>query len=95
MKYGIPLDQRRAVTKPEWMLWAASLVDDPELFRDIVNRILLYADETPNRVPLADLYLASNGRQIAFQARSVLGGFWIRFLERWTEEGFTWASLRP
>jgi hypothetical protein len=44
-------------------------------------------------VPLADLYLASNGRQIAFQARSVLGGFWIRFLEPWTKDGFTWSSL--
>lgn len=93
MKYGVPLDQRRAVTKPEWMLWAASLVDDPELFRDFVERILRYANETPNRVPLADLYLASTGRQIAFQARSVLGGFWIRFLEAWTQDGFTWASL--
>ena len=93
MKYGIPLDQRRTVTKPEWMLWAASLVDDPDLFGDFVERILRYADETPNRVPLADLYLASNGRQIAFQARSVLGGFWIRFLEQWAKEDFAWSSL--
>jgi hypothetical protein len=93
MKYGVPLDQRRALTKPEWMLWAASLVDDPDLFRDFVERILRYADETPNRVPLADLYLTSNGRQIAFQARSVLGGFWIRFLESWTQEEFAWSSL--
>jgi hypothetical protein len=75
------------------MLWAASLVDDPDLFRDFVDRILLYAEETPNRVPLADLYLASNGRQIAFQARSVLGGLWIRFLEFWAQEDFEWGSL--
>jgi hypothetical protein len=93
LKYGVPLDQRRTLTKPEWMLWAASLVDDPDLFRDFVDRILLYADETPNRVPFADLYLTSNARQIAFQARSVLGGFWIRFLEGWTRDGFSWSSL--
>lgn len=93
MKYGVPLDQRRTLTKPEWMLWAASLVDDPELFHDFVDRILRYADETPNRVPFADLYLASNGRQVAFQARSVLGGFFIRFLDRWDKEVFDWASL--
>jgi hypothetical protein len=93
MKYGVPLDQRRTITKPEWMLWAASLVDDRELFEDSVDRILLYADETPNRVPFADLYLACKGRQIAFQARSVLGGFWIRFLEEWTRDGFSWSSL--
>jgi hypothetical protein len=93
LKYGVPLDQRRTLTKPEWMLWAASLVDDPDLFRDFVDRILLYADETPNRVPFADLYLTSNARQIAFQARSVLGGFWIRFLEGWMRDGFSWSSL--
>jgi hypothetical protein len=93
MKYGVPLDQRRTITKPEWMLWAASLVDDRELFEDSVDRILLYADETPNRVPFADLYLACKSRQIAFQARSVLGGFWIRFLEEWTRDGFSWSSL--
>jgi hypothetical protein len=78
--YGLPLDNRSTITKPEWMLWAASLAEDKELFEDLVERILRYANETPNRVPLSDLYLTDSARKIGFQARSVVGGFWIRYL---------------
>ncbi len=49
--YGLPLDNRSTITKPEWMLWAASLEEDPELFRDLVERILRYANETANGCP--------------------------------------------
>jgi hypothetical protein len=82
--YGLPLDNRGTITKPEWMLWAASLADDRALFEDLVERIVRYADETASRVPMSDLYLTDSGRKIGFQARSVVGGFWIRFLESWT-----------
>ncbi len=85
--YGLPLDNRATITKPEWMLWAASLENDPDLFADCVERILRYANDTPNRVPLADLYGTDTGRMIAFQARSVVGGFHIRLLEHWVEGG--------
>jgi hypothetical protein len=78
--YGCPLDGRSKLTKPEWMLWAASLADDPALFGDFVDRIVRYANETPNRVPLSDLYFTDNGRKIGFQARSVLGGLFVGLL---------------
>ena len=81
--YGVPLDDRATLTKPEWMLWAASLTTDRAIFEDWVERITRYANETPNRVPLADLYFTDSGRQIGFQARSVLGGFFIAFLKGW------------
>jgi hypothetical protein len=78
--YGCPLDDRSTLTKPEWMLWAASLADDPALFADFTDRILRYANETPNRVPLSDLYVTDPGRKIGFQARSVLGGLFVGML---------------
>jgi hypothetical protein len=78
--FGLPLDNRGTLTKPEWMLWAASLEDDQALFEDCVERILRYANETPNRVPLSDLYTTHNGRMVGFQARSVVGGLFIRLL---------------
>ena len=78
--YGCPLDNRATLTKPEWMLWAAALADDPALFEDFVARILRYANETPNRVPLSDLYFTDTGRQLGFQARSVLGGLFVGLL---------------
>jgi hypothetical protein len=78
---GIPLDNRSTLTKPEWMLWAAWLTGDRAVFRDSVERILRYANTTPNRVPLSDLYLTDSGRKIGFQARSVLGGLLIGLLD--------------
>ena len=78
--YGCPLDNRSTLTKPEWMLWAAMLADDPALFADFVARIIRYANETPNRVPLSDLYFTDTGRKIGFQARSVLGGLFVGLL---------------
>ena len=78
--YGVPLDNRGMLTKPEWMLWAASLAEDRVLFEDFVERIVRYCNDTPNRVPLSDLYLVDSGRKIGFQARSVLGGLFIRLL---------------
>lgn len=80
--FGCPLDNRSKLTKPEWMLWAASLADDPELFADFTARIVRYANETPNRVPLSDLYFTDSGRKIGFQARSVLGGLFVGLMGR-------------
>jgi DNA-binding FadR family transcriptional regulator len=80
---GVPLDSRSTLTKPEWMLWAASLAHDRRTFVDFVERIQRYADTTPNRVPLCDLYYTDSGRKIGFQARSVLGGLFIAFMDGW------------
>ena len=77
---GVPLDNRSPLTKPEWMLWAAWLTGDRRFFQDCVERILRYANTTPNRVPLSDLYLTDSGRKLGFQARSVLGGLFIGLL---------------
>ena len=80
--YGVPLDDRGTLTKPEWMLWAACLADDPALLQDWIGRILRYVNETPNRVPFSDLYFTESGRKMAFQARSVVGGFHVALLAR-------------
>lgn len=80
---GVPLDNRSTLTKPEWLLWAASLDGDRAFFRDCVERIVRYANTTPNRVPLADLYLTDSGRKLGFQARSVVGGLFIGLMEGW------------
>lgn len=82
--YGTPLDGRGSLTKPEWMLWTACLADDPALVRDCVAQIIRYANTTPNRVPLSDLYFAESGRKMGFQARSVVGGLAVALLaHRW------------
>ncbi len=82
--YGVPLDGRGSITKPEWMLWAACLTDDPDLLRDWSERLVRYANETPSRVPFSDLFFTDSARKMGFQARSVVGGLAIALLaEHW------------
>jgi hypothetical protein len=79
-QYGLPLDNRKTITKLDWEVWTASLASNPEDFRDLIHRLVVWADETPSRVPTTDYYDTVSGKQIAFQARSVVGGVFIKAL---------------
>lgn len=94
--YGVPLDGRGTVTKPEWMLWAACLADDDgALLEDLTERVLRYADETPNRVPFSDLYFTDSGRKMGFQARSVVGGLHVGLLAAAWQGGAGGSNAAP
>ncbi|HTH53997.1 MAG TPA: DUF4965 domain-containing protein [Edaphobacter sp.] len=79
-RYGLPLDNRKTITKLDWEVWTASLASKPEQFQDLVHRLVIWSDETPSRVPTTDYYDAISGKQIGFQARSVVGGVFIKAL---------------
>ncbi|WP_455628529.1 glutaminase domain-containing protein [Parabacteroides chinchillae] len=79
-KYGLPLDNRADYTKSDWIMWSACLTDTPADFTALVEPIWLYANETTSRVPLSDWHFTSNGSQRGFQARSVVGGYFMRLL---------------
>jgi hypothetical protein len=79
-KYGLPLDSRADYTKLDWSMWTATLASKPEDFHAIVDPIYVWTLETPTRVPLTDWYDTKNGKQIGFQARSVVGGVFIKAL---------------
>lgn len=80
LPYGTPLDSRSKAAKPEWAIWVATMADSKEAFEEFLAPIYRYVCETPNRVPLADIYLADTGRRRANQARSVVGGFFMKLL---------------
>jgi hypothetical protein len=54
--------------------------------------LVLWADNTVSRVPTTDYYDTVSGRQMGFQARSVVGGVFIKALlepqvsKRWRAE---------
>jgi hypothetical protein len=78
--YGLPLDSRADYTKLDWELWTATLADRPQDFKKILDPIDLWTNETSTRVPLTDWYDTKTGKQVGFQARSVVGGVFIKAL---------------
>jgi hypothetical protein len=78
--YGLPLDSRADYTKLDWTIWTATLASTPEQFNAIVDPVYKWTNETPTRVPLTDWYDTKNGKQIGFQARSVVGGVFVKAL---------------
>ncbi len=79
-RFGLPLDNRSAYTKLDWEVWTATLADNREDFNALITPVVRFINESPSRVPLTDWYWTTDAKQVAFQARSVVGGVYIPLL---------------
>jgi hypothetical protein len=78
LKYGLPLDNRKEYTKLDWIVWTATLADTQADFAAFIMPVHRFLNESPSRVPMTDWYWTHDGKQSGFQARSVVGGVFIK-----------------
>lgn len=89
--FGLPLDNRERYTKLDWIVWTATLAGSPADFAALVSPVYRFLNESSSRVPMTDWYWTHDGKQRGFQARSVVGGVFIKMLadaEMWKK----WAG---
>jgi hypothetical protein len=101
--YGLPLDNRETYTKLDWITWSATLTQDRQDFDALLEPVITFINQTPDRSPLTDWYQTKTAKKVGFTARPVVGGVFAQMLydkatwKKWASRDQTkaanWAPL--
>lgn len=84
--YGLPFDSLHTYTKSDWLLWTAMLAPNRDDFEKIIAPMWLGYNLTPARVPMNDFYDTVTSLAMGCRHRSVVGGLYLKLLEKEFEE---------
>src|SRR5579872_5732925 len=79
-QFGLALDNRKDYTKLDWITWTATLTQNRDDFAFLVDPVIAFINQTPDRSPLTDWYQTKSGRKVGFTARPVVGGVFAQML---------------
>ena len=102
-QYGLALDNRENYTKLDWITWTATLTQDRQDFAALLDPVIAFINQTPDRSPLTDWYQTRDGKKVGFTARPVVGGVFAQLLydrdvwKKWASRDQTraanWAAM--
>jgi hypothetical protein len=73
----------------------ATLTNKQADFKALISPVWQFANDTPSRVPLTDWHETTDAKQAGFQARSVVGGYFMKLLaQKLSQRGTPAKQLR-
>jgi hypothetical protein len=103
--YGLPLDYRKDYTKLDWTSWTATLTQNRQDFEALIDPVVNFINNTPDRSPMSDWYQTKTAHKVGFDARPVVGGVflqmlyekadWQKYAGRDKTRAANWAAIPP